>query len=240
LLLIVLLCSAPKLFAGEASGTVQSTRLYTPPDPGAHGGIRAQLLLPNQPLLDAFAMPTHDYLKVYRGQVTAEGNGFHFSGLPVGKYDLMLLYEDSFYEGFTLSREPDTLTDQDRAAIKAVVTRSVPFFDTKQIHRSAGAAGRDGKARGVLQELRTGKTLAQSADELTGSQIRRCKLVLLQDVGKVGWQLVETRELARTEVAPAMRKGLLAHSYNPQLSGIRVTDAVKDLGPLNLKRQTAQ
>ena len=86
----------------------------------------------------------------------------------------------------------------------------------------------------MLQELRTRLILNQNADEMKGYQIRSFKLVLLQDVGKVGWQMVETRELVRTEVAPGMRKGVLLQRYHPQLGGIRVTDAVKDLGLLNL------
>jgi hypothetical protein len=187
-------------------------------------------------LLDVFAMPTADYQKVYKGHVSAGGKAFQFTGLPVGKYDLLLLYEDGFYEGFTLTRDPDTLTTSDRESIKLAISRAVPFFDTKAVHRSAGTPGQEGKARCVLQELRTRLILTQNADELKGYQIRSLKLVLMQDVGK-GWQMVETREIVRTEVAPTMRKGILPHHYNPILSGIRVTDEIKDLDALNLDQQ---
>jgi hypothetical protein len=231
---------ATRVWAGQSSGTVQSTRLYTPPDPAAHGGIHATLVAPKAPLQAVFAMPPQDTSKVYKGEVIAGGKEFLFRGLPVGKYDLMLVYEDSFYEGFTLTREPDSLTDRDRTGIKATVGRAVPFFDTKEIHRVAGTTGSEGKARCVLQELRTKLILNQNGDELKGYQIRSLKLAWLEDVGPTGWQLINTRELLRQEVAPGMRKGVLPHQYNSQLGNIRVTDETKDLGTLNLNQKESR
>lgn len=221
------------LLAGTPSGTVQSTRLYTAPDPTAAGGIRGRVLLPNAPLEDAFAVPQHDWSKVYRAELRADRKEFLFRGLPVGKYDLMLLFADEFYEGFTLTRDVDTLTDEDRRGIRETISRAVPFFDTKEVHRLAGSSGRDGRARGVMQELRTGLIITQAAEELKDTQIRSIKLVWLHQVGP-GWQLVNTRELVRQEVAGPMRKGVLPHHYRARLGEIRVTDSVRDLGTLNL------
>ncbi len=234
ILLLTLLIPGLAL-AGERSGTVQSTRLYTPPDPNATGGIRATVKFPDKPLAQVFALPPQDVTRVYRGAVGADGRSFTFHGLPVGKYDLVVLYEDGFYEGLTLTRDADQLTDRDRELIATVITRAVPFFDTKAIQRCAGTTGADGKARCVLQELRTKKILAQSAEELKGYQIRSIKLAWLEDVGIVGWQLVNTREIVRQEVAPGARKGVLPHYYRTELGDIRVIDAMKDLGPLNLQ-----
>lgn len=234
-LIVCLGLIATGALAGERSGTVQSTRLYTPPDPSAAGGIQAVLAMPRGALVGVYAMPTHDFKQVYRGNITDEGRGFRFTGLPVGKYDLLLQYADGFDEGFTLSRVDDQLTARDRESIAAAIRRAVAFFDTKAIHRVAGVPGPDGEARCVLQELRTRKILAQSAEELTGYQIRSFKLAVLREVGAVGWQLVETRELVRTEVAPGDPRGILEHRYCPALGGIRVTDAVKDLGTLRLE-----
>src|SRR5262249_22046291 len=139
-------------------------------------------------------------------------------------------------EGFTLARDEDSLTTKDRDAIKQTIGRAVPFFDTKEIHRCAGVTGAAGRARCVLQELRTRKILAQSGEELKGYQIRSIKLAWLEDGGGAGGQLINTRELVRQEVAPGMRGGVLPHHYNPQLGDIRVTDEMKDLGSLNLKQ----
>jgi hypothetical protein len=234
--LFAFLLVAPTAPAGETSGTVQSTRLYTAPDPAAPGGLRATLSHPATPLLQVFALPPADTAKVYKGAVTGDGRSFSFQGLPVDRYDLVLLYEDAVYEGLTLQRDDDTLTPRDRELIKTVINRAVPFFDTKAIHRSAGTTGSEGRARCFLQELRTRLILNQNGDELKGYQIRSIKLAWLQDVGKVGWQLVGTREIVRDEVAPQERKGVLAHYYRPSLGGLRVTDTVKDLGPLNLQQ----
>jgi len=220
--------------ADEKSGTVQSSRLYSAPDSAAAGGIRGRLVLPNAPLRGAFAMLTHNPRQLYRAELLGDGKEFLFRGLAVGKYDLMLLYEDGFYEGFALTREDDTLTTQDRAHIQATIGRATPFFDTKEIHRCAGTTGREGKARCVLQELRTKTILTQAATEIKNSQIRSLKLAWLEDVGATGWQLVNTREIVRQEVGPRDRKGVLPHHFNPQLSKIRVTDQIKDLGNLNL------
>ncbi len=232
--LSILILVASVGLAGEQSGTVQSTRLYTPPDPNARGGIRATVRMPKGTIEQAFALPVQDPTKVYRGEVGGDGRSVAVRGLPVGKYDLMLLYEDGFYEGFTLTRGEDLLTERDRELMATVIRRSVLFFDTKEIHRYAGTTGREGKARCVLQELRTNKIITQAAEELVGYQIRSIKLAWLEDVGTIGWQLKNTREIVRQEVAPGMRRGILPHHYRPQLGSIRVTDTEKDLGQMNL------
>jgi len=227
----------PAVHAGKASGTVQSTRLYTKPDPQARGGLTANISLPRERVLDVFAMLATDPVKLYKGQVTDDGNGFRFKGLPVGKYDLVVLYEDRFYEGLGLTRVTDSLTASDRDSIEQALRRSVPFFDTKAVHRAAGTTGRAGHARVMLQELRTRKIVDQNGTVLAGFQIRSLKLAWLEDVGKTGWHLVGTREIVRTEVAPGDRQGVLGHTYNPRLGGIRVIDTVKDLGTLNLDQK---
>jgi hypothetical protein len=226
---------AAPAWAGEQTGTRQSTRLYTAPDPDAGGGIRARVMRPDKPLRQGFAVPSENPRRVYQGRVSSGGTHIVFEGLPVARYDLMLLYDDEFYEGFTLTRQPDTLSESDRESIAAAIMKSVPFFDTKQIHRCQGVTGRGGRAMCVLQELRTGRILTQAATVMAGYQIRSIKLAMLEEVGPVGWQLARTREIVRTEVGPNDRKGLLGHRHSEQLSGIRVTDSVRDLGELRLE-----
>ena len=85
------------VWAGERSGTVQSTRLYTPPDPNATGGLRASIAVPNKPIVQVFALPVEDTTKVYRGVVGADGHSLVVRGLPVWKYGLLVLYEDGFF-----------------------------------------------------------------------------------------------------------------------------------------------
>jgi hypothetical protein len=218
--------------AGGHTGTIQSTQLYTPPDPSAGGGLRGALVTA-PPLRQAFAVPVDDPKKVYKGTVESDGKGFSFSGLPTARYDLMLVFDEEVREGFVLSRDASTLTAQDQAKIKEKVEASVPFFDTKVIHRCEGTTGREGKARCVLQELRTRPVTLQDASVRSDIQIRSFKLALLEDVG-IGWQLVRTREVLRTEVAGNEPKGVLPVKHVPALGGLRVIDTVKDLGQIKL------
>jgi hypothetical protein len=216
------------------TGTIQSTALYTPPDPAAGGGIAGRLALQSEPLLKVFALPTDDPRKVYKGEVRENGRAFAFAGLPTAKYDLVLLFAEQFYEGLTLTREPDTLTERDRQAIRQTVMASEPFFDTKEIHRCAGTTGREGKARCTLQNVRTREVTLQDGTVHPEIQIRSLRLALLEDVGSAGWHLVRTREIVRTEVIRAERKGVLPGRYSAKLGGIRVVETVKDLGQLTL------
>ena len=226
---------ATAVFAGQITGTAQSSRLYTAPDPSASGGIHARVAAPDKPASDVFAVSQQDYLKVYRGTLSEKGREIAFNGLPVGKYDLLVVYPDEFYEGMVLSREPDTLTEKDRQSIQKTIESSVPFFDTKKIHRSSGTTGKEGKSRCVLQEVRTRPVTLQDGSVRPDIQVRSLKLALVEDVGTVGWQLGKTREIIRQEVGPKDVKGVLPHRYAEALGGIRVTDAVKDLGELRLK-----
>jgi hypothetical protein len=212
------------------TGTTQSTRLYTEPDAAAGGGIQGAVA-EGKALRHAFAIPTDDPRHVYQGNVQTNAGSFLIRGLPTDRYDLILVFENEFWEGCTLNRGEDSLTDRDRKLIREKIMVSVPFFDTKEIHRCAGTTGREGKARCVLQEVRTRPVTLQDAT-VHDIQIRSLKLALLEDVGPAGWHLVRTREFLRTEVVGHERKGVLPARYCAKLSGIRVVDTIKDLGAI--------
>jgi hypothetical protein len=234
ILAFTLLLPIPSLLAGKVTGTQQSSRLYTKSDPAASGGIHAKLVAFANPVQQVFAIDNGNPKLIYQGTVSEDGKEIQFTGLPAAIYDLVLVASDRFYEGCRLARDPDTLTDRDRQAIAFTINKSVPFFDTKKIHRCEGVSGRNGKARCVLQEVRTHPVTLQDATIRTDIQVRSIKLAFLEDVGEVGWQLVQTREIVRTEVGPRDMKGLLPHCYLPVLGGIRVVDTDKDFGELNL------
>ncbi len=231
------LAAVAGVIAGQYTQTRQSTRLYTAPDPAAGGGMHARLIDSSKPILHVFAIPNDNSLHVYQGTISADGFEFNFKGLPVAKYDLMVVFPDQFVEGLTLAMDPDTLTDKDRQFIKAIIMKSIPFFDTKRIHRCIGTTGTRGKARCVLQEVRTRPITDQMAVVHSDIQVRSIKLALLEDAGSAGWQLVQTREIIRTEVAPGDKKGLLRHMFTPVLNGIRITDDIKDLGNIKLTKK---
>ncbi len=228
---MLILALIPFLRAGPYTQTEQSSRLYTPPDPSAKGGLRFQLTERSSPLAGVFAIPQLDQSRCYRAEI--QGRNGLFRGLPVGRYDLMVVYHDVFYENILLSRTPDTLTNSDRENIKTTIDKSVPFFNVKTIHRLEGQTGKGGKASLILQDLRTLPVMLQDGSQRRDIQIRSLKLARMEEV-HIGWQLVQTREIIRMEVGPDMPKGVLPHRQVSSLGNIRITDTIRDIGTLEL------
>ncbi len=234
---LVLSAGKPEKAAQSHTGTEQSSQLYTDMDPTSGGGIQGEIIAPDQTIVAIFATPQEAWEKVYRGEVGGDkGRFFRFTGLPLGKYDVLVVFANRFYEGLTLNRdgaEKPPLTTKDQAQIAETINQSTPFFDTKKIHRAEGYTGHAGQARCVLQDLRTRPTTLQSGAVRADIQIRSLKLALLEDVN-IGWSLENTREFLRQEVAGTEFRGLLPHQYSPRLNSIRVIDSVKDLGKISL------
>lgn len=236
-LFISLLLVAGATFAAEPkghTGTEQSTRLYTQPDGSAGGGIKLRINRVLKNMIAAFAIPQFETKSVYKGVVTG-GDSASFTGLPAAKYDLVLVFEDSFYEGIKLARDDDQLTAYDKASISAAINKSTPFFNLKEIHRMAGTTGKDGHAMTVLQEMRTKPITLQSGEVRSDIQVRSIKVTMMDDVGPA-WSQTQTREIIRQEVAGNERKGPLPHHFAPPIGGIRVTDTMKDLGLVDLTK----
>lgn len=212
------------------TGTVHNAALYTPPDPAATGGLRCRFVSADGPVRAVFATPRDDWKRVYFATPDA-GGVCAFRHLPAGRYDLVVWCERALHEGLRLSRASDALTESDRAAIRAALDKSNPFFETKRHERMAGA---DGLARVLVQEMRLRPVTLQSAEVRKDIRIRSVKLALLTDVGP-GWSVTDTRELLREEVGPqAPVRDPLPCRHRPALSGVRVTDAPRDLGAVNL------
>ena len=229
--------AAECLTAAEATGTKQSTALYTEPDHNLDNGFKGKITSPDKPIQQIFASSTTDYKKLYKGKIGGEDNQmFIFKGLPIGKYDLVILYDNTFYEGLTLNRKPNsTLTEENISSIKEIINKSTPFFNEKQINRIKGARHQH-KARCVFQELRTRTITMHSGEGRDDIQIRSVKLGLLKDTG-VGWALMETREIVRQEVVKATdHTGLLKHEYNHALQNIRTIGSMKNLGKIDLTK----
>ena len=223
LCLAALLCSA--------SAHPERYRLYTKPDPEATGGIKGTVAYPSRPIEQILAIPPDEPRLVYKGTISGSSRrDFSFSGLPMRKYDLVIIYDDQFYEGLTLQRGEDTLTETDRQKITTTINKAEPYFTRKIIHRLQGTTGRGNLARCVCTFMRD-KVPANSPKE--ARNIRRTfRLFMLKDVGP-GWQVVRSRDLYPVWTT----KGKMAakHHYEKALSKIRVTKSVKDIGQLNLK-----
>jgi hypothetical protein len=211
----------------------EHSRLYTPPDMSASGGIAGKIINPAMPIVQILAMPPDEPRFVYEGQISgANRQEFTFGYLPMSKYNLFVIYENEFFEGLQLSFDPDTLTDKDRQSITKIVNESDPFFNKKTIHRIAGTTGRGNLARCVVTQYRDGPgTVTADYEALKGQGRRTFKLIWLKDVG-VGWQVVQKRDLYPVTVDLRLLKP--KHHYSDLLSNIRVTDKVKNLGDIDI------
>jgi hypothetical protein len=224
--------------ASAAPEPPERTRLYTAPDPASPGGLQGSLIRPEAPLEQILALPTATPESVYQGEISgSRRDHFLFKGLPMGKYDLIAIYDADFYEGLRLEREQSTLTKDDLQKIDAIVQKSEPFFTRKIIHRVEGQTGRGNLARGLCTFFRdTGSNLVLEQFEGKSSRPdfrRTYKLVLLKDVGP-GWQVVRARDLYPVWMKPD--HALPQHHFSEQLTQIRVADEIKDLGNLDLSR----
>jgi hypothetical protein len=204
------------------SGGQERSRLYTEPDATSPGGMQGTIVNPVDPILQILAIPPDAPENVYEGKLSGNGGQFQFTGLPLRKYDLVVIYEDAVYEGTQLHRGESTLTDEDLVKIDAIIQKAEPYFKTKVIHRVEGMTGQGNLSRCFCTFYRE-----------EGAKVRRTfKLVLLKDVGP-GWQIVRTRDLY-----PMWTNLDLAdppHHYNESLAGVRVADSVKDLGEIDLR-----
>lgn len=208
-------------------------RLYTKPDPSAGGGIRGSVSRPSTPIAQILAIPPDEPQLVYKGTVSgSKSQHFEFTGLPMRRYDLVVIYDDRFYEGLKLQREDDTLTSKDREKIDWIIQKSEPFFTVKVIHRLEGTTGRGNFARCICTFLRDRASEAYAGGATPGYR-RTFKLVILKDVGP-GWQVVRTRDLYPLTVPPTDARP--KHHFSSEIQGIRVSDYVKDIGAVDLGR----
>ena len=236
--MIFRLCLLAILLAGPLYGQdpPERTRLYTKPDPAATGGIKGHIAKPETPIEQILALSTENIEEVYAGDIIGpKRDAFQFTGLPVGKYDLVVIFDNAFYEGLQLTRDASTLTAEDLKNIEASIMKSEPFFTKKIIHRTGGVTGLDGEALCVCTYAREkGSNLLMEHFEGKSERAdfrRTYKLVLLKNVGP-GWQIVRARDLYPVWMDP--KHPLPGHHFSPALNPVRVADEIKDLGNLDL------
>ena len=235
--LVCAVCTVAVSPAADFDDSNERTKLYNEPDPDSSGGIRGQIAGPAKPLLQILAIPPDAPRLVYKGEITdPEKREFLFKGLPMRKYDLIVIFDDSFYEGCQLVRGESSLTEEDHAKIKAIVDKSEPFFTKKIIHRAEGETGRGNWSRAICTFVREAKSItyldaANAEKSGSGFWRRTFKLVEFKDVGP-GWQIANARDLYPVWADPA--KPHPTHHFDKSLSRIRVADTIKDIGELTL------
>ena len=199
-------------------------RIYTAPDATARGGIRGVV---NVVLTHALAVE-HDRTRVYRGTLSDGNKGFSFSGLPVGKYDLVLVTADGVYEGLALGEQTRDLPAGSLENLKKRVNAQDAFFNRTLIH----CVGFDGdNALVFVERIRDKLILKQSAEKLDAT-LRRLEVMELAQAGD-DWQVTTTRHLYREEQPPG-GINFLKHGFARELGSLRVIDTVKDLGSFQL------
>ena len=225
---------AGNIHSGDS--TLERTRLYTKSDPASPGGIKGHISAPEQPIEQVLAMPTDNPEALYSGEITGpKHDSFQFAGIPVGKYDLVVIYDSAFYEGFQLSRDPSTLNPEDLKKIDECIQKSEPYFPKKFIHRVEGVTGRGSTARCLctyFRDMGSNLDLTTFGGKSFRPDFRRTyKLAIIKDVGP-GWQIVRARDLYPVWTDP--KHALPSHHYCDSLSQIRVADQVKNLGSIDL------
>ena len=225
---------ATKNNTSEDGAAPENTYLYTKPDDTATGGITGRITSPSDPIELILATPAAEPEKVYKGELDpATPGAFTFKGLPAGRYDLIVYYKDAFYEGVTLSREGNTLTELDLEKINTTLQKSEPYFPEKFIHRLEGQTGRGNQARMIVTYCRAKGSLltftTYKGEFSREDHKRTVKLVMLQDVGP-GWQITKTRNYNPYWAKPGTP--LPKHNFSSALSKIRVAEEPKDIGNL--------
>lgn len=209
--------------------------ISTKPDPSAKGGIKGTITHPSDFIVGVFAMCPNQTKWSYRATMSGEKkHDFEITGLPMEKYDLVILTKKVIYEGLQLCKEKSTLTTKDRDGIKAQVDKSENFFDQKIIFRLEGKTGKGEKASGIAAFIRNNTSSDNAVGSLFTDHRRSIKMFHMTQVGP-GWQMAQSREIYVEFLAPGTGPDVKS-VYRSYLGNIRITDSIKDLGELDLTK----
>ena len=219
ILLAALLLGATPLLA-------QTANLYTKPVAGATGGLAGKV---DRELTHALALH-HDRKQCFRAELSDGGKAFRFSGLPTGKYDVMLVAKGgAVFEGLTLGEDPKLGTTE-REHLEKSLTKADTFFNKWQLHW-AGVSDDGEKMLLFVERIRDKVILKQSGEQLM-SNLRRLEVAEMAKAAD-DWNFVDSRHVYREE-HPLGQLPFLYHARVGQLGNVRVIDSVKDLGTIAL------
>jgi len=201
-------------------------RIYTKPLTTDTGAISA--VVKGAVLTHALAVE-RDRARVYLAALNADGAGFHFTSLPVGRFDLVLVTKDNrVIEGLALGAE--AALPEDRAKhLEQGVTKADSFFNRRVCHRTGIT---DGVALVLVERIRDGQILRGSGEELNAG-LRRLEIIEMHEADDE-WQMVRTRHLYREETPRQPGIPFLNHRHLPTLGGLRVAATARDLGTIDL------
>ena len=216
------------LLALQTIALSQTANLYTKPVPGAAGGISGRV---NVELTHAIALH-RDRVSCYRAEISDGGQAFRFTGLPTGKYDLVLITKSGgVYEGLFLGESGDSMTGFMRQKLDERVLKADAFFNKAKLHRFG--VTEDGNLCLALVERMRDKLILKQSGETLNSNLRRFEIV---DLAKAtdNWQMMTSRHIFREETPVGEGMGFNDHRHLPDIGNLRVIDTVKDLGNIVL------
>ncbi|OGV79790.1 MAG: hypothetical protein A3K19_00520 [Lentisphaerae bacterium RIFOXYB12_FULL_65_16] len=178
--------------------------------------------------------------KPYQATVLDDGRKAVVEHLPADLYDLVVIQVKGMtvHEGLSmqLGADPAQATEALFSEVRETLSPRDDriggwdaFFDTKQFDRFES----DGTRGAVfLQQLRRGKSLAESGAEIKGCihSIDVCWMERAKVEG-VDWQVITRQQLYRDEIES---REFFRHKYVPELSGLRVGVKARAAGPIEL------
>ena len=162
-------------------------RLYTAANPSNSGGISGSI---SKGEIKCAMAIDHDRKRVYRNE--CKGPSFSFTGMAVGKYDLILITTDNkVYEGLALGDESvSTLSPISQENIRKRVAKADEFFNRSIPHR----IGVDGdRAYAFVERIRDRTVLKQSGEKMD-AEIRRLEVIQFHQATD-DWQMIESRHV---------------------------------------------
>jgi hypothetical protein len=201
-------------------------RIYTAADPSNSGGITGSL---SKGVITYAMAIDHDRKRVYRGEV--KGSDFSFTGIAVGKYDIVLITSDNkLYEGLSLGEPTKGLPPVLLQNLQKRVAKADEFYNRSVIHR-AGII--EERALTLVERIRDRKMLKQNADVMD-AEMRRLEVIELTK-STDDWQMSSSRHFYReAEPGAGRQRAFLEPKNISALGNIRVVDSVKQLGTIAL------
>lgn len=203
-------------------------RIYTKPAEADLGVIIGKVT--GTELTHAIAVE-RDRKRVYLATLDDDTRGFHFTKLPIGRFDLMLVTKDNrLIEGLGIG--PDVKLEADsQKNLTERVAKADSFFNRYEIDR----LGVEGEVALVFVERIRDHTILRGSGEKLDACLRRLEIIELHQADD-DWQMVGTRHLYREEVPLIKGISFLTHLYLPALNNLRIASAPKDLGIINLTK----
>jgi len=200
---------------------VLSDSFHDSTDPAATGGITGKVK--GAELQKVVAIEQVAF-KFYAGWVDRTEGSYSITGLPPGKYDIFLKFEEDVVEGLRLDvfGETEEIGKEDRDKIWDLIKVSDDFFHDKRIVRSGGTAKLQ---KLIVEQIRTKPTFNPDGTIAEGKMFRRIDYTIVKKTREV-WQIDPDcpRFILREERDNKGKGSKVTYRFNKDLGGLRVAD----------------